>query len=114
MQHYGAVFSDAIQHDGLFRFGHNLAHDVDRLSLKALKMGQRFRHSLVTSCRRYCQNWTQRANKTFLLPQSSLFQDIFGKSQELFLCADFDVPIVRNKNQRQRPLRLPFPVDRRA
>ena len=80
MKHNGAVFSNTIQHDGLFRFGHNLAHDVDRLSLKALKMGQRFRHSLVTSCRRYCQNWTPPANKTFLPRRLSRFQDMLSKS----------------------------------
>ena len=34
MQHHGAVFAHGIEHDGIFRLGHNLAHDVNGFGLK--------------------------------------------------------------------------------
>jgi hypothetical protein len=46
MQHHGAIFTHAIQHHRLVRFGDNLPHNMDGFSLKALKMSQGFSHSL--------------------------------------------------------------------
>src|SRR3546814_16948589 len=40
MQHNGAVLADRIEHDRLFRLCDDVAHDVDALRLKALKMGE--------------------------------------------------------------------------
>ena len=40
VQHHRAVLAHRIEHDGLRRLGHHLAHDVDSLRLEALEMGE--------------------------------------------------------------------------
>ena len=40
MQHHRAVLTDRIEHHGIVRLGHHLAHDVDRLGLEPLQVGE--------------------------------------------------------------------------
>ena len=39
MKHYGAVFSDGIQHYRFLTLGCNFSYDVDCLCLECIKMG---------------------------------------------------------------------------
>lgn len=42
VQHDRAVLADGIQHDGVFRLGHDFAQDVDTFGFEPLQMGQGF------------------------------------------------------------------------
>ena len=44
MQHHGRILADAVEHHWLLRLRNNLAHDMNALSLKPLKMCQNTRH----------------------------------------------------------------------